>query len=516
MTSGFVGCRYNDTDGTVSTMLHMQNLMYFITWKDPDVDAGEVPVEPGETDASRIDECTYIDLVVIGNIRPDWFLDKRGDDTDTQYLGNQHVLYTAADNATVPRLVKQWRKKDFASQYFTMSMMGNPPNKLRQDANASIEDDTHWPLILNIPGEGFGDDSLQVYRDHRLLDPEADAGLFQIIENYEAMGGVCIDLRANATADGGGGGAGFGPPVLEDDEKIPSNLEVDPMSWFSNEYTFSPVWDSTSSSVDEPPPSSSSDTLELIEVSDRLIVESCADEFGSVHLSFHFMDVEPTSDGLLPWMAIGYRETDLCAMTPTDGGSTPIVLLTQAEVGGVPVAHKTQLLPDAKGLSDTAIETMTTSMTVLTEEAEYSDVSVTLAENLSSSSSSMASVTAVEVTRSSPSSLTEEEGTVSLHFKQAPAIDAPAVGGTMYFTYAIGATSRLGNHETRGCFEIPVTLCRNEMLGDGDEEGDASEEEEAGVDPSDEMDVVSGDPSAPSFRGALIALLSITAALTWP
>ena len=89
--------------------------MYFVTWKEADVDAGEDPVLPGETDASRIEECQFIDLVVIGNIRPDWFLDKRGDDTDVQYLGNQHVYYADADNSTVPRLVKQWRKKDFAS-----------------------------------------------------------------------------------------------------------------------------------------------------------------------------------------------------------------------------------------------------------------------------------------------------------------------------------------------------------------------------------------------------------------
>ena len=153
------------------------------------------------------------------------------------------------------------------------------------------------------------------------------------------------------------------------------------------------------------------------------------------------------------------------------------------------------------------------------EEADYSDVSVTLADNSSSSSSSssMASVTAVEVSRSSPSSLAEEDGTVSLHFKHAPAVDAPAVGGTMYFTYAIGSTSRLGNHETRGCFEIPVTLCDDEIPGGGDEEGDANDDEEDAVtDLGNEMEAVSGDPAAPSsFRGARFALLSIMPALTW-
>ena len=87
----------------------------------------------------------------------------------------------------------------------------------------------------------------------------------------------------------------------------------------------------------------------------------------------------------------------------------------------------------------------------------------------------------------------------------------------MYFTYAIGSTSLLGNHETRGCFEIPVTLCDDEIPGGGDEEGDANDDEEDAVtDLGNEMEAVSGDPAAPSsFRGALFALLSIMAALTW-
>lgn len=100
-----------------------------------------------------------INLQIIGNIRPDWFLDGRGDSTDTQYLGNQHVFY----NEDLPKLVKQWRKKDFASQYFTMSIMENNPSKMAENGTETNPEDTiKWPLILNIPGEGFGDDMLQV------------------------------------------------------------------------------------------------------------------------------------------------------------------------------------------------------------------------------------------------------------------------------------------------------------------------------------------------------------------
>jgi hypothetical protein len=127
-------------------------MMYFVSWKD------DADVEPGETDASKIEDCSSINLQVIGNIRPDWFLDARGDDTDVQYLGNQHVFYNE-----LPKLVKQWRKKDFASQYFTMSMLENNPSKMADNGtNVKPEDTIKWPLILNIPGEGFGDDMLQV------------------------------------------------------------------------------------------------------------------------------------------------------------------------------------------------------------------------------------------------------------------------------------------------------------------------------------------------------------------
>ena len=526
-TGGLLGCRYNDTDGTVSTMIHRGNLMYFISWKDADVGGGEGPVMPGETDASRIEECEYIDLVVIGNIRPDWFLDKRGDDTDVQYLGNQHVYYSANDTSAVPRLVKQWRKKDFASQYFTMSIMENPPNKLRQDANASVEDGMHWPLILNVPGEGFGDDFLQVYRDHRLLDPEADAGLFELIENYEALGGVCRDLRANATADGGGG-AMIGPPVLEEEEKIPSNLEVDPMSWFTNEYTFSPVWDESSASsasavTDEIPPASSSASHSsssggvsppTIEVSDRLAVESCADGAGSVRVSFHFRDVEPDADGLLPWMAIGYRASDVCAMTPPEGGPTPMVLLLQTDAGVAPVAYKALLLPEAKGASDEAFTTMTSSMKALSDEGGYSDVLVTTAASSSA-----------EVSRSSPSFPGEIEGTVSVRFKHTPVDASAAAGGMMYYTYAIGTTSLLGFHATRGCFEVLAAPCGDGMSeGGGGLDGGSDEEEEEEDAASDLVgggEAASAVVAAPAsssndaalVRGAVFALSAIVAAL---
>lgn len=449
---GFLACQKNQTDGTMSTMIHRGNLMYFISWKDDDTE----PVQPGESDATKIEECSMIDLAVIGNIRPDWFLDKRGDSTDVQYLGDQHVFYAdgATSDGVVPKLVKQWRKKDFASQYFVMSVMANPPNKLAQNANATIEENTHWPLILNIPGEGFGDDMLQIYRNHEMLFDE-DEDLFQLVENFEASGGECIDIRAEM---GGDDSEGFGPPVLEEGEGIPSNLEVDPRSWFSNEYTFSPVWevpvtdDSSQSNETEASATTGTSSISggksVLEVSERMTVESCYDEATQLmDMSIHFHDIVPTSSGLLPWMAIGYRKSELCAMTPTDGGSTPIILMIQSAANTSPEAFKTQLPPEAKGMSQDALTAMITQMQPLGDAEEYTDVSLASA------------FAATQVARSSY----EDDDTISLYFKQA---FLPSV---MHLTYAIGMSSELGSHTTRVCFEMKATPCVASGLADSAE-----------------------------------------------
>lgn len=92
------------------------------------------------------------------------------------------------------------RKKDFASQYFTMGMMENNPGKMANGTDVKPEDNIKWPLVLNIPGEGFGDDMLQRYSNHELLTDEDD-DLFMLIENYEEIGGTCVNI-------GGGEGAG--------------------------------------------------------------------------------------------------------------------------------------------------------------------------------------------------------------------------------------------------------------------------------------------------------------------
>jgi hypothetical protein len=414
---GLRGCSKNQTDGTVTTMLHKGNMMYFVSWKNDTV------IEPGETDATKVEDCSSMNLQVVGNIRPDWFLDARGDDTDVQYLGNQHVFYS--DN--IPKLVKQWRKKDFASQYFTMGMMENNPGKMANGTDVKPEDNIKWPLVLNIPGEGFGDDMLQRYSNHELLTDEDD-DLFMLIENYEEIGGTCVNI---------GGGEGAGPPIL--DVHIPSNLEIDPNSWFSNEFTFSPYWVPTSKdTVSSDTTSSSQQSSKAItEVSDRMTVESCWDDnTNSIDMSVHYFDVEPTSAGTLPWMALGLRSYARCAMTPPDGDNLPMILITQSSADSAPVASLGELVPEAKGMSPDAFGAIYQSLIPLEESDVFSSHSVS----------------APMVDFASGQSSIADDDTVSLSFKLKR--DSEEKPDVMYFTYAIGTESSLGFHVTRACFEL--------------------------------------------------------------
>ncbi|KAL7470042.1 hypothetical protein ACHAXS_010291 [Conticribra weissflogii] len=513
---GLLGCHKNQTD-YMTTMLHLNNMMYFLSYRNDD-NLTE-PVRPGETDASKIADCTAIDLAVIGNIRPDWFLDKRGDDTDVQYLGNQHVYYPHdgdeddVQSSSIPKLVKQWRKKDFASQYFVMSMMGNPPNRLENRTDAPVEDDIHWPLILNIPGEGFGDDQLQVYRNHALLTDDDD-DLFTLVERYEANGGVC----GNARGEGDGGGD-IGPPVLEDEAYIPSDLEVDPNSWVSNEYTFSPVWQVPTQEMGQEGDNNNGGDVETssggkatTQVSDRLTVQSCHDAVtNSIDLTFQFHDIAPSSTGLLPWMAIGYRSSDVCSMTPLEGGSTPLVLIATSPDEQVPSAYLTELPPEAKSLSSEAFATMYASMVPLNEAeggAVYEDVA--LESPLWETASDGTASEVISVARAS-SIEGDDEDVVRLHYRQV--VDGDSIPEAIYLMYAIGMSSALGIHETRGCFElVSFPECKVQVEIDGGGGGaDSGDGSENGGD-GDVDAIVEGAASSSSSTWVLNAGVSFTIA----
>lgn len=55
------GCLKDGEKKNVSTVLHRGSQMYFLDWNE---------------DASKVTKCSWMDLQIIGNIRPDWFMDK--------------------------------------------------------------------------------------------------------------------------------------------------------------------------------------------------------------------------------------------------------------------------------------------------------------------------------------------------------------------------------------------------------------------------------------------------------
>jgi hypothetical protein len=259
-----------------------------------------------------------MDLMVIGNIRPDWYMDKRGDSTDVQYLGNQHIMYEGQ-----PRLVKQWRKQDFADMFFTMSMQAIPG-----------DDGIHWPLTRNDPGEGFGDDALTVYTNHSLLDDTSDPE-FLLDEQIEKAGGMCNFVKGDGTS---------GPPTGEHDV-IPSNLVRD-AGFRTIVYTASPVW----KPEPESKPSNGGDQT-WKELSSSVQFQACQDAANrSVQLSVMFDD----SKGAHPWAAVSFRKDDECVMTPKSGQDGEVLVALFNEAKG---AYELKFGPMPKALKNFGVNT---------------------------------------------------------------------------------------------------------------------------------------------------------------
>merc|ERR1711865_472537 len=78
--------------------------------------------------------------------------------------------------------------------------------------------------------------------------------------------------------------------------------------------------------------SSDSNSMAVTE-KERVRVQSCYDETTkSVHLNVAFQDIKPIEMGAaseLPWMSLGYRSSELCAMTPPDGSDSNIIMIAQ-------------------------------------------------------------------------------------------------------------------------------------------------------------------------------------------
>ena len=387
--------------------------MFFISWING--------TAQDDDSAENIESCSWLDLQVVGNIRPDWYMDARGDSTDTQYMGDQHVYHDG-----VPRLVKQWRKTDFADQYFTMSMLANPvPAVATDDDNNNSTNSIHWPMILNIPGEGFGDDFLQSYTNHELLTEE-DEAQFLLDQALEATGGSCPQIESEGVA---------GPPVGLT-EPVPSNLEIDPNAWFSNVYTFSPIWEPPVEEEEDNDMSSAMGGAAVTEAG-SVVVESCWDpNTSAVDLTVTFTDSGDGSE--LPWMALGYRKDEECLMTPRGGGDSEIILLSNdPQNNNILGAFYGALSPAAKSFDADAVGAIYASLVALDQATGFSNVQVSV-------------LSEEEDTAISSASLKMPEGSVQLHFQQSME-DAPDV---MYLMYAIGSSPQLGYHGSRLCFEV--------------------------------------------------------------
>eukprot|EP00747_Dinoflagellata_sp_TGD_P194928 gnl/TRDRNA2_/TRDRNA2_62946_c0_seq1.p1 gnl/TRDRNA2_/TRDRNA2_62946_c0~~gnl/TRDRNA2_/TRDRNA2_62946_c0_seq1.p1 ORF type:complete len:813 (-),score=146.99 gnl/TRDRNA2_/TRDRNA2_62946_c0_seq1:70-2295(-) len=367
-----------------TTMLHRGTKMVFIEYSD---------------DFKTISKCYWLDMSVIGNVRPDWFMDARGDATDVQYIGDSHVYYR--DHI---KLVKQWRKKDFANQYFTMSMQRLPG-----------EDGVHWPLILNVPGEGFGDDFLQHYWDHELLN-ESTEDPFLLEQAFEAAGGSCPQMNM--------GDGASGPPTGQV-EHIPSNLEREDVSWRSIVHTESPVW--------KPPPMpEAAGATGVMQLATGISAEVCWDPQSSmVRVSSTVETEEPV------WAAIAFRKDEECLMTPR-GGMDGEVVLSQQGADGEYAQHYGPLPAKLKkigGSSDSAaVDDFMTKLTPLEQVDDF-------AAGTSSTEFSSGKLTS----------------TFSRAYDSKPS--------EVHLTYAVGYDKEFGYHRSRGCFDVKLNPCADAACG---------------------------------------------------
>jgi hypothetical protein len=360
------GCMRNNSNRL--TMLHRGNQMFFISWSN-------------SSDTGVMTNCTWTDLQIIGNVRPDWFMDDRGQQTDVQYLGDQHIFYQGA-----PRLVKQWRKMDFSNSYFVMSMQRIPGI-----------DGVHWPLIMNYPGEGFGDDGVQVYSNHSLLN-ESDSSLFMLDQAFTAAGGTCVQL----------GSAGGGPPTGQV-APIPTNLEVEKVSWVKVVHTESPIWTPPAATSSQNTASTGVKTLD-----GGHTIQVCYDTgLSTLRVVANFSSVDPA------WVALGFMQyTETCAMNAAGSVDREVVLATPSEDGSD--------FQTTFGLLPASIRSMVSSNKALKNAVPVSD-----SKSFSGSSASFM------------------DGRIKLAFNRLQ-----PQSSNLQLTYAAGGSIALDYHQSRGCVKF--------------------------------------------------------------
>ena len=239
-----------------------------------------------------------------------------------------------------------------------------------------------------------------------------------------------------------GEGGVAGPPAIDDEDKIPSNLEVDPNAWYSNEYTFSPVWEAPSrSSYDGEEQTASNENAALTQAG-ILTASSCYDEVTKqVQLAFAFDDITGDDATELPWIALGYRPDGDCVMNK-GGMDTEIILIAMDPMSETTMANKGLLPAVARSGQSSDLVSVYTSLSPLESAAGYSNVTLT-------TPTLQDDIDVATQTRSFDLGgvLTDR---VVLSFHQS-VDEAPK---EMHLMYAVGSGPSLGYHATRQCFSI--------------------------------------------------------------
>lgn len=218
---------------------------------------------------------------------------------------------------------------------------------------------------------------------------------------------------------------GAGPPTGQT-VHIPSNLEVDPNSWRSIVYTYSPVWEPP---VEEEEQSMATGSTGLATTQEGdITVKSCYDPTeNAVKLEVEW-DIDMIGSEL-PWMSLGYRETSECLMNPRGGGDSEIILITNEE------AHFTLLPTLSRSFDQGAVSSIYDNMVPLEEKEGFSQVELQ---------------TPTAASALSKSAQEGDKDSVLLHFKQS----MPTTPDVMHLMYAIGSTPNVSYHKTRKCFDI--------------------------------------------------------------
>jgi len=388
---------FNDWDPKTvdqSIMLHRGNDMRFLTFFK-----------------NGTKTCRKMDMGVIGNIRPDWFLDTRGAQTSAQYMGNQYVFLEGK-----PTLVKQWRKMDFANMYFIMSMAAKP----------DPETGVHWPLMRNDPGEGFGPDNLHRYTEHELLE-EGNDDPFMIDDgmycpDYNRGGGGMMGGDSKEEGEGGGSGGGF----AFGGEEVPSFLNVDEAGWVELTWSGSPNGEKTpplmmggipahsppgkaqGEKAISAPPSSLPAGVDL-DLDGKGTLRICSEGAGRFQVEASF-----SSPG---WVSMGHptTETARCSMLPAD------VVLAENKDGWT-VGHS-PLHPGVRGLAGQAMTDFRADL-ARGKESKFAFADAAVAEF---------------------------EGSVVLSYTFSDKSE-----DKLHFTWASGNNGPMSYHEGRGCTDVEV------------------------------------------------------------